>query len=98
MAPARRSSPLPRLLLLALLAVAALLQPGVASASGGDDGGTGTETTGSTPGDFAVTVNGHQYNPAAGRETRLQGVVPTAPIAVRGVHVTFTISPATLGV
>jgi hypothetical protein len=95
----RRSSPLLRLPLVALLALAVLLQPGVAAAKGGDDGGTGVDAAaGSTAGNFAVTVNGRSYDPAAGRETRLQDVVPTAPITVRGVHVTFTISPATLGV
>jgi hypothetical protein len=80
------------------LATAVLLQPGSAAASGGDDGGTGTETAAATPGDFAVTVNGRSYNPASGRETRLQGVVPTSPVEVRGVHVTYRIDPATLGV
>ncbi|MGY1727769.1 hypothetical protein ACI79J_12435 [Geodermatophilus sp. SYSU D01062] len=84
-----------RLLLVPLLALAALLVPGTATASGGDDGGS---VEGAVTGDFAVTVNGRTSNPAAGRETRLRDVTPTGPVAVRGRHVTFTIDPATLGV
>src|SRR3954468_24076446 len=88
-------------LVAALVALVAVLAPGVAAAKGGDDttaddgGGGGTATV---VGNFAVTVNGRAYDRASGRETRLQGVVPTAPVAVRGVHVGFTIDPATLGV
>jgi hypothetical protein len=98
--PRRLPAPL-RALLVVLLALTALPPGGVAAAKGGDDpsgddsGGGGTTAT---AGDFAVTVNGRTYNPAAGRETRLQGVVPAGPITVRGIHVTFTIDPATLGV
>src|SRR4051794_8524413 len=99
--PHRLPAPL-RLLLVALLALTALLQPGIAAAKGGDDttadDGVGGGSASAVAGDFAVTVNGRSYNPAAGRETRLQGVVPTGPVAVRGVHVGFTIDPATLGV
>ncbi|MGY1785621.1 hypothetical protein [Geodermatophilus sp. SYSU D00698] len=84
-----------RLLIVPLLALAALLAPGTAAASGGDDGGS---VEGAVTGDFAVTVNGRTSNPAAGRETRLRDVTPTGPVAVRGRHVTFTIDPATLGV
>jgi hypothetical protein len=90
-----------RLLLVALLALPALLPSGIAAAKGGgtdtgaDDGGGGGT---SAVGDFAVTVNGRTYNPAAGKESRLQDVVPAGPIAVRGVHVTFTVDPTTLGV
>jgi len=99
-APARRF-PLPvRLLLVALLALTALLQPGVAAAKGddttADDGGGGAVA--GTTGDFAVTVNGRSYDPASGREIRLQGITPAGRITVRGVHVTFAIDPATLGV
>ncbi len=86
-----------RPLLAVLVASAALATPGTALAAG-DDGATGTETTAATSGDFAVTVNGRTYDPAAGRETRLQGVTPTAPVEVRGVHVTYRIDPSTLGV
>ena len=76
--------------------VVALLQPASAHA-GGDDlgGGDGGASAG---GNFSVTVNGRAYDPAAGRETRLRDVVPTDVVRVRGVHVGFTIDPATLGV
>ena len=92
----RRSSAL-AVLTAFLLALSSLFVPGVAAASGGDDGG-GAVTTGGTPGDFAVTVNGRGYNPAAGKETRLQDVVLTAPLTVTGRHVAFRIDPATLAV
>jgi len=85
-------------LLTAALASIVLFQPGTAAAGGGDDGGSATGTRTTNPGDFAVTVNGRSYNPAAGRETRLQGVVPVSPVQVRGVHVTYRIDPSTLGV
>ncbi len=95
----RPAGPLPlRLLLVLLLALTALLVPGPASASGGDDGGTEGTAGASAGGDFAVTVNGRTTDPAAGREARLRDVTPSGPIAVRGRHVTFTIDPATLGV
>ncbi len=95
MTPTSRPRPL-RAVLVLLLALAALLVPGTASASGGDDGGA-TEGA-SRGGDFAVTVNGRTSNPTAGDEYRLRDTTPTAPIAVRGRHVTFRIDPATLGV
>ncbi|MGY1715629.1 hypothetical protein [Geodermatophilus nigrescens] len=92
----RATRPLPlRLLLVLLLALTALLSPGTARASGGDDGGTQGAAAG---GDFAVTVNGRTTNPGAGSEYRLRDTTPTSPVAVRGRHVTFTIDPATLGV
>ncbi|GAB3306411.1 hypothetical protein GCM10027451_13630 [Geodermatophilus aquaeductus] len=94
MAPTSRPRPL-RAVLVLLLALAALLVPGTASASGGDDGAAEGASSG---GDFAVTVNGRTSNPGAGNEYRLRDTTPTAPIAVRGRHVTFTIAPATLGV
>src|SRR3954469_6468433 len=70
-----------RLALALLLALAVLLVPGTASAGGGDDGGT-TEDGGVTGiaaagANFAVTVNGRDYDPAAGNETRLRDVVPS---------------------
>src|SRR3954451_16361348 len=99
--PHRLPAPL-RLLLVALLALTALLQPGIAAAKGGDDttadDGVGGGSASTLAGDFAVTVNGRSYNPATGRETRLQDVVPTGKLTVRGVHVTLTVDPATLGV
>jgi hypothetical protein len=85
-----------RRILIAALTLTAALSPGIAHAKGDDLGGT--VTAASSPGDFAVTVNGRAYNPAAGKETRLQDVVPTGPLTVRGVHVGFTLDPATLGV
>jgi hypothetical protein len=96
----RAPRPLPlRLLLVLLLALTALLAPGTASASGGDDGGAEGGVTGaSSGGDFAVTVNGRTSNPAAGNEYRLRDTTPTALVAVRGRHVTFSIDPATLAV
>ena len=102
MAPTAQRAPRPlplRLLLVLLLALTALLAPGTASASGGDDGGAEGGVTGaSSGGDFAVTVNGRTSNPAAGDEYRLRDTTPTAPVAVRGRHVTFSIDPATLAV
>ena len=91
-----------RLLTVLALATAVVLAPGVASAKGGgDDGGTddgGGSTAATTHGDFAVTLNGTTTNPAAGRGYKVSGVTPTGRVAVRGVHVSFTIDPATLGV
>src|SRR6059058_2771574 len=49
-------------------------------------------------GDFAVTVNGVTSNPAPGKDVKLQDVAVSGRITVRGVNVTFTIDPATLGV
>ncbi len=102
MAPTAQRAPRPlplRLLLVLLLALTALLAPGTASASGGDDGGAEGGVTGaSSGGDFAVTVNGRTSNPAAGNEYRLRDTTPTALVAVRGRHVTFSIDPATLAV
>jgi len=84
-----------------LLALAVLLVPGTAAASGGDDGVTaedGGGDGGAAEGNFVVTVNGRAHDPAPGRETRLRDVTPSGPITVRGTHVTFRIDPATLGV
>src|SRR3954454_3374310 len=49
-------------------------------------------------GDFAVTVNGVTSNPAPGKDVKIQDVAVSGRITVRGVNVTFTIDPATLGV
>src|SRR4051812_23244421 len=102
MAPARRL-PVPlRLLLIALLALTALLQPGIAAAKGGDDttmdDGVGGGTASAVAGNFAVTVTGRSYAPAARRETRRQDARPTGRVTVRGVHVTLTVAPTPLGV
>jgi hypothetical protein len=52
----------------------------------------------SAGGDYAVTVNGTTYNPAAGKSTKLDGVTPKGRIAVRGVNNSFDIDVSTLGV
>jgi hypothetical protein len=91
----------PRRLLAALaVGAAALLLPGTAQASGGDDTGGVEDGAGATgvTGDFAVTVNGRTSNPAAGKDFRVSGVTPTSPVLVAGQNVTFRIDPATLGV
>ena len=49
-------------------------------------------------GDFAVTVNGTTYNPAAGKDVRLRDVVADGRIAVRGVNVRFDLDVSTFGV
>jgi hypothetical protein len=96
-----RSTPL-RTLLVLLFTLLALLPAGTAAAQGGgddsgsDDSGGGGGST--SAGNFAVTVNGRTYDPAAGRDASLRDVTPTGPIAVRGVHVTFRLDPTTLGV
>ncbi|WP_222119174.1 hypothetical protein [Microbacterium sp. 1.5R] len=54
--------------------------------------------TSATGGDYAVTVNGTTYNPAAGRDIKLQNLAVSGPVSVAGRHNRFTIDPATLGV
>jgi hypothetical protein len=49
-------------------------------------------------GDYAVTVNGRTYNPALGRDIKLENVTVTGRVQVTGVHTTFSIDPSTLGV
>ena len=49
-------------------------------------------------GDFAVTVNGTTYNPAAGKDVKLKDVAVSGRIAVRGVDVGFDLDVATFGV
>jgi hypothetical protein len=49
-------------------------------------------------GDYAVTVNGRTYNPALGRDARLENVTVSGRVQVTGVHTTFSIDPSTLGV
>jgi hypothetical protein len=90
---------------LALLAAATLtaltLAPTAALAKGGepgDDKPGGTAGTTSTPGDYAVTVNGTTYNPAPGKDVKLKDVTVKGAITVKGVHTAFTFDPATLGV
>ena len=52
----------------------------------------------STSGDYAVTVGTTTYDPAAGKDVKLKDLAVSGPIRVRGVHTTFTVDPATLGV
>ncbi|WP_440710754.1 hypothetical protein [Herbiconiux sp. YIM B11900] len=49
-------------------------------------------------GDYAVTVNGTTYNPAAGKDVKLKDLAVTGPITVTGLNNTFRIDPGTLGV
>lgn len=49
-------------------------------------------------GDYAVTVNGTTYNPAAGKDVKLKDLPATGTIAVRGVNNRFDIRTSTLGV
>src|SRR4051812_44409503 len=94
-------SRMPRRFLAALaLGTAVLLLPGVAHARGGDDGGPVENGGGggSVTGDFTVTVNGRTSNPAAGKDFRVAGAVPTSPVVVTGRHVGFRIDPGALGV
>jgi hypothetical protein len=49
-------------------------------------------------GDFAVTVGGQTYNPAAGKSLKLSDLAATGTIAVRGRNVGFDIKASTLGV
>ena len=87
----------------AVLAASVLLgltSTGAATAKGGepgDDSTTGT-TTSSTAGNYAVTVNALTYDPAPGRDAKLQDVRVQGVVTVTGVHTSFTIDPATLGV
>lgn len=75
-------------LLVGAVATSSLLIAGPASASGKTSEG----------GDFAVTVNGTTYNPAAGKEVKLKGLAASGTITVRGRNVGFDINTATLGV
>jgi hypothetical protein len=49
-------------------------------------------------GDYAVTVNGVTYNPAPGKDVKLQDVALAGRLVVSGVHTRFQVDPATLGV
>lgn len=79
--------PLQVALLAGAVAGSALLAAGPAAASGKTSEG----------GDFAVTVNGTTYNPAAGNEVKLKGLKASGTISVRGRNVGFDIDTATLG-
>lgn len=51
-----------------------------------------------TSGDYAVTVNGTTYNPAVGKDAKLKDVTVSGKVLVRGIHTSFDLDPATLGV
>jgi hypothetical protein len=61
-------------------------------------GGAAQAKTTSNGGDYAVTVNGTTYNPAAGRDIKVENLRVSGPITVSGRNNRFTIDPATLGV
>jgi hypothetical protein len=90
-------------LLAAATTVLGLATTGTAHAKGGEPGndsagGTTGTITGSSAGDYAVTVNGTRYNPAPGKDAKLSDVVVNGVVKVSGVHTAFAIDPATLGV
>ncbi|MFC0221545.1 hypothetical protein [Nocardioides zeicaulis] len=85
------------------LATLALLVPAQAAhARGGDDGGSddngGGAGTTTSAGHYAVTIGTRTYEVAAGRDLKLKDLAVTGPIRVSGVHTSFVIDPATLGV
>ena len=49
-------------------------------------------------GDYAVTVNGTTYNPAPGKDVKLQDLAASGSVTVRGLNNTFRIDTKTLGV
>jgi hypothetical protein len=57
-----------------------------------------TAKTSAGGGDFAVTIAGQTYNPAAGKSLKLSDLPATGTIAVRGRNVGFDIKASTLGV
>jgi hypothetical protein len=54
--------------------------------------------TTSAGGDYAVTVNGKTYNPAAGKDVKFENLTVSGLITVSGRNNRFTIDPSTLGV
>lgn len=54
--------------------------------------------TTSAGGDYAVTVNGTTYNPAPGKDVKLQDLAVSSTVTVVGRNNRFTIDPSTLGV
>jgi hypothetical protein len=87
-------------LLAAATTVLGLALTSTATAKGGEPGDDkpGGATAGGVAGDYAVTVNGTTYNPAAGKDAKLRDVTVRGTVKVTGVHTSFTIDPATLGV
>lgn len=61
-------------------------------------GGGATTSTTSAASDFKVTVNGTTYDPAPGKDVRVKDLRVAGKVVVKGVNVTFTIDPSTLGV
>ncbi|MCJ1688528.1 hypothetical protein [Rathayibacter sp. VKM Ac-2927] len=84
-------SPLRKTARTVAIAAAALLLTGLAASPA-------HAKTSSVGGDYAVTVNGTTYNPAQGRDAKLDNVSVSGVIAVRGVNNRFDIRPSTLGV
>lgn len=60
--------------------------------------GCAVAKTAAGSGDFAVTINGVTYNPAAGKSADVRATTCTGAIKVRGVHVGYDIDCATLAV
>lgn len=73
----------------AVLALSLAAQPAFARGGGQAD---------PSAGDFAVTVNGTTYNPAAGRDVKVTNLAVSGPVTVTGKHVKMRLDPATLGV
>lgn len=61
-------------------------------------GGAAQAKTTAGGGDYAVTVNGTTYNPAPGKDLKLQDLAVSGAVTVAGRNNRFTIDPATLGV
>lgn len=87
-----RSIPLARRGVLAAAAVFAAAAVVLAGA------GAAEAKTTSAGGDYAVTVNGTTYNPAAGKDIKLENVAVSGLITVTGRNNSFTIDSRTLGV
>ncbi|MFG6491308.1 hypothetical protein [Microbacterium sp. P03] len=60
--------------------------------------GAAEAKTTSAGGDYAITVNGTTYNPASGKDLKLENLAVTGKITVTGRNNGFTIDPSTLGV
>ncbi|MFE1664043.1 hypothetical protein [Microbacterium sp. P02] len=60
--------------------------------------GAAEAKTTSAGGDYAIAVNGTTYNPASGKDLKLENLAVTGKITVTGRNNGFTIDPSTLGV
>jgi hypothetical protein len=78
---------------LASVAIAAAALTGAFAA-----GSPATAKPSANGGDYAVTVNGTTYNPAAGREVKLENLAVSGSVVVKGRNNTFRIDTTTLGV